>query len=76
MLLRLKLVFLNIASTILFIFLLCLGSQNLDNRYKLNFLTNETVQLPIGFIVGVSFSLGFLSGGISSLLMTNNSKSK
>ena len=72
MLLKLQLIFFNIASSILLILFLCLGSQNLDKRYKLNLLTTETVKLPVGFLVGVSFTLGGLSGGISSILMMNN----
>ena len=63
---------LNIATAILLIFFLCLGSQNLGKRYTLDFLVNKTVPLPIGFIIGSSFTLGLLSGGLTSLTMTNN----
>ena len=69
MLLRLKLFTFSLASGLLLIFFLCLGSQNLDKRYSLNLLVNETVQLPVGFIVGVAFTLGFLGGGFTSALM-------
>ena len=72
MFLKLQLIFFNLANSILLILFLCLGSQNLDKRYKLNFLTTETVKLPIGFLVGVSFTFGCLSGGISSTLMMDN----
>ena len=72
MLFKLQLLTLNVASAIFLIFFLCLGSQNLSNRYSLNFLVNKTVPLPIGFIVGTSFTLGLLSGGITSLLMIKN----
>ena len=72
MFLKLQLIFYNLASCILLILFLCLGSQNLDKRYKLNILTAETVQLPIGFLVGISFSLGILSGGTSSIFMINS----
>ena len=72
MFLRLQLIFFNLASSILLILFLCLGSQNLDKRYKLNILTTETVKLPVGFLVGVSFTLGGLSGGITSTLMVKN----
>ena len=40
--------------------------------YSLNFLTIKTVALPIGFLVGTSFTLGFISGGLTSVLMINN----
>ncbi len=72
MLLKLQLVSLNISSTILLIFFLCLGSQNLSNKHTLNFYINKTVPLPIGFLVGASFTLGFMSGGITSILMLKN----
>ncbi len=69
---RLKLLTLNIATAILLIFFLCLGSQNLTKRYSLNILVNKTVALPIGFLMGSSFTLGIISGGITSILMVNN----
>ena len=68
---RLQLLTLNIASAILLIFFLCLGSQNLSKKHSLNFLINKTVPLPIGFLVGTSFTLGMISGGATSVLMIN-----
>ena len=68
---RLKLLTLNIATALFLIFFLCLGSQNLNKKHNLNFLINETVPLPIGFLVGTSFTLGVISGGITSVLMLN-----
>tara|TARA_Y100001968_G_scaffold317159_1_gene345812 strand:+ start:514 stop:750 length:237 start_codon:yes stop_codon:yes gene_type:complete len=69
---RLQLLTLNIASGILLIFFLCLGSQNLSKKHNLNFLIDTTVPLPIGFLVGTSFTLGIISGGLTSVLMINN----
>ena len=66
---RIQLLTLNIVTAILLIFFLCLGSQNLSKKHKLNFLINKTVPLPVGFLVGTSFTLGVLSGGITSVLM-------
>ena len=71
---RLKLLTLNIATAILLIFFLCLGSQNLGKRYSLNFLINKTVTLPIGFLIGTSFTFGLISGGLTSVLTLNNIK--
>ena len=68
---RLQLLTLNVASAILLIFFLCLGSQNLSKKHNLNFLINKTVPLPIGFLVGTSFALGLISGGTTSILMIN-----
>ena len=69
---RLQVLTLNIATSVLLLLFLCLGSQNLGKRYTLDFLVNKTVPLPIGFIIGSSFTLGLLSGGLTSLTMTNN----
>tara|TARA_B100001250_G_scaffold400874_1_gene411981 strand:+ start:97 stop:327 length:231 start_codon:yes stop_codon:yes gene_type:complete len=69
---RLQLLTLNIATSILLFFFLCLGSQNLGKKYSIDFLINKTVALPVGFIVGTSFTLGLMSGGLTSVLMINN----
>ena len=68
MFLRIKLLTFNITSSLLLIFFLCLGSQNLEKRYSLNLLLNETVELPSGFIIGIAFTLGFTSGGLTATL--------
>ncbi len=69
---RLQLLTLNIATAILLTFFLCLGSQNLGKKYSLDFLINKTVDLPIGFLIGTSFTLGLMSGGLTSVLMIND----
>ena len=74
MFLKLKLLALNTTTAILLIFFLCLGSQNLNKKYSLDFLINKTVRLPIGFLIGTSFTLGFISGGLTSVLMIPNNK--
>ena len=76
MFLKIQLLTLNFASAILLMFFLCLGSQNLSKRYSLNFLVNKTVDLPIGFLIGTSFTLGLMSGGLTSVLMINNPNDK
>ena len=73
---RLKLLSLNIATTMLLLFFLCLGSQNLSKRYSLDFLIYKSVPLPIGFLVGSSFTLGLTFGGLTSILMVNNDDKK
>ena len=72
MFLRLQLITLNFGTAILLILFLCLGSQNLNKKHSLNFLLNKTVPLPIGFLVGTSFTLGVITGGMTSVLMANN----
>ena len=46
--------------------LLMVGIQNSSNKTKVNLIINETVNLPISFIVGISFITGSLTGGILS----------
>ena len=62
-----KTVFATTFNTCLFL-LLMIGIQNSSNKSKVNFLINETVKLPISFIVGSSFIGGSLIG---SLITTN-----
>ena len=69
---KLQLLTLNIATAILLILFLCLGSQNLEKKYSLNLLINKTVALPIGFLIGTSFTLGLMSGGLTSIFMIND----
>tara|TARA_B100000965_G_scaffold233921_1_gene195923 strand:+ start:3259 stop:3495 length:237 start_codon:yes stop_codon:yes gene_type:complete len=75
MTLKFKLLTLNFSIATLLLLFLCLGSQNLDKRYRVKFLTNETVELPSGFIVGVSFIIGVISGGFSSILLIKDKSS-
>ena len=42
------------------------GIQNSSNKTKINLIINETVNLPVSFIVGISFITGSLTGGILS----------
>tara|TARA_Y100001968_G_scaffold71642_1_gene62878 strand:- start:1186 stop:1422 length:237 start_codon:yes stop_codon:yes gene_type:complete len=75
MILKFKLLTLNFSIATLLLLFLCLGSQNLEKRYKINFITNETVELPNGFIIGVSFVIGVISGGLSSTLLLKDKDS-
>ena len=42
--------------------LLMVGIQNSSNKSKINLIINETINLPISFIVGTSFIIGSLTG--------------
>ena len=50
-----------------------IGIQNSSNKSKVNFLINETVKLPISFIVGSSFISGSIIGSLFNLNLTNKS---
>ena len=53
--------------------LLMIGIQNSSNKSKVNFLINETVDLPISFIIGSSFIGGSIIGNLFNLNLTNKS---
>ena len=44
--------------------LLLVGIQNSSNKRKVNLLINETVNLPVSFILGSSFIMGSLTGSL------------
>ena len=62
-----KIFFSTIFNSCLFLILI-IGLQNNLNKSRVNLLVEETVNLPIGFIVGTSFISGSILG---SLLMLN-----
>ena len=47
----------------LLLLLLCLGSQNLTDRHRLQIGTFRSASLPSGFLVGISLVIGVISGG-------------
>ena len=50
---------------------LFIGIQNSSNKSKVDFLINETIELPISFIVGSSFILGSILGSFLVIDMNN-----
>ena len=42
--------------------ILFIGIQNSSNKSKVDFLINETIELPISFLVGSSFIVGSILG--------------
>ena len=56
-----KLLHSAIFNSCLFVILL-IGIQNSSNKSKVDFLINETIELPISFLVGSSFILGSILG--------------
>ena len=65
-----KFVFAAIFNTCLFL-ILFIGIQNSSNKRKVNFLINETIELPISFIAGTSFILGSFLGSFIILNIKN-----
>ncbi|WP_288260287.1 hypothetical protein [uncultured Prochlorococcus sp.] len=65
-----KIFFSTIFNSCLFT-LLMIGLQNNSNKSKVNLMFDETVKLPIGFIVGTSFIAGSIVGNFFTLSLTN-----
>ena len=51
--------------------LLFIGIQNSSNKSKVDFLINETIELPISFLVGSSFIIGSILGSFIDINMNN-----
>ena len=66
-----KLFFTVIFNSCLFV-ILFVAIQNSSNKRKVDFIINETIELPISFIVGSSFILGSFLGNILFLDMNND----
>ena len=65
-----KIIFTAIFNSCLFV-LLFIGIQNSSNKSKVNLLIDETIELPISFIVGSSFILGSIIGSFVVLDIHN-----
>ena len=48
-----------------------IGIQNSSNESKVDLLIDETIELPVSFIVGSSFILGSILGGFINFSMNN-----
>ena len=51
--------------------ILFIGIQNSSDKSKVDFLIDETIELPISFIVGSSFILGSIFGSFLGIDMDN-----
>ena len=61
-----KLFYSAIFNTCLFA-ILFIGIQNSSNKSKVDFLINQTIELPISFVVGSSFIVGSFLGSFIEL---------
>ena len=71
MLILLKKVLFTITLNSALFLILIIGIQNSSTKRKVNLIINETISLPISFIVGVSFIGGSISGSFFDLLSNN-----
>ena len=65
-----KLFFLITFNVSLFL-LLMIGIQNSSSKRKVNLIINETVKIPISFIIGIGFISGSLTGGLLTINLNN-----
>ena len=65
-----KLIFSITFNSCLFL-LLIIGIQNSSSKRKINLFKNETIALPISFIVGVSFITGSITGSFVPIIFNN-----
>ena len=65
-----KIIFAITINSSLFL-LLMIGIQNSANKSRVNFLINETVKLPISFVIGSSFICGSILGSFFNINLTN-----
>ena len=70
-----KVLFAVIINSTLFLVLI-IGIQNSSNRSKVKLIIDETIYLPIGFIVGMSFISGSIVGSIISSSIEQKDKIK
>ena len=59
--------FLNIAFNSCLFLVLIIGIQNSSNKSKVNLMIDETIPLPISFIIGTSFITGSFIGSFLNL---------
>ena len=48
--------------------MLVIGIQNSGNKSKINFIFNESVELPLSFIIGISFISGSIAGSFINFI--------
>ena len=68
---ELKKIIFAISFNISLFIILIIGIQNSSSKSKVNLLFDETVKLPISFIVGTSFITGSILGSLTSLNFDN-----
>lgn len=69
----LKKIILNFTFNIFLFISLLIGIQNNSNKARVNLIIDETIDLPVSFIIGASFISGSILG---SLLPLSFSKQK
>ena len=71
MLILLKKVLFTITLNSALFLILIIGIQNSSNKSKVKLILGETINLPIGFVVGISFISGSIFGSILTMNVGN-----
>ena len=69
--LQIKKIFFTVIFNFCLFSLLIIGLQNNSNKTRVNLLIEETVKLPLGFIVGSSFITGSIIGNFFNFSLDN-----
>ena len=69
--LKIKKIFFTVIFNSCLFSLLIIGLQNNSNKTRVNLLIEETVKLPLGFIVGSSFITGSIIGSFFNFSLDN-----
>ena len=72
----LKYLLINFLTHSTILILLFLVAQNNKFKSSINFLTMKSVEIPIGFIIGLSFVSGSAIGGATLFLAKDHIESK
>ena len=67
-----KKIFFTITFNFSLFLLLMVGIQNSSNKTKVNLIINETVNLPVSFIIGVSFITGSIASNLLKIPFLRN----
>ena len=68
-----KFFFTILFNSCLFLFLI-IGIQNSSNKSKVDLLFNETVELPVSFVMGLSFISGSILGSSMNINFNKTKK--
>ena len=68
----LRKIFLSIFFNSALFLIMIIAIQNSSNKSKVNLLVNETINLPVSFIVGVSFISGSIFSNLFSFSPNKN----
>ena len=72
--LHLKKIFFGLTFNLTLFLLLMIGIQNSLNKEKVNLIVGETVNLPISFIIGISFISGSIAGNLITINLAKRKK--